>query len=151
MINYFCCATKSIGLASIEMEIWQGGQKKRCGAAFWTCHVSAAGLRWDLRPGVVVVQSLSCIRLLQPHGLQLARLLCPWDSTGKNTEVGCHFLLQGIFSIQESNPGLLTCRKILYRLSYERRSQYLEQAVEYMTLKLIGKVQAENIKFESAY
>ena len=26
------------------------------------------------------------------------RLLCPWDSPGKNTGVGCHFLLQGIFS-----------------------------------------------------
>ena len=33
----------------------------------------------------------------------------PWDSPGKNTEVGCHFLLQGIFT-QESNLGLLNCR-----------------------------------------
>ena len=30
---------------------------------------------------------------LQPHGLQPARLLCPWDSPGKNTGVGCHYLL----------------------------------------------------------
>ena len=30
----------------------------------------------------------------QPHGLQPVRLLCPWDSPGKNTGVGCHFLLQ---------------------------------------------------------
>ena len=29
-----------------------------------------------------------------PHGLQPARLLYPWDSPGKNTGVGCHFLLQ---------------------------------------------------------
>ena len=29
--------------------------------------------------------------------LQPARLLCPWDFPGKNTGVGCHFLLQGIF------------------------------------------------------
>ena len=29
---------------------------------------------------------------LRPHGLQPARLLCPWDSPGKNTGVGCHFL-----------------------------------------------------------
>ena len=36
-----------------------------------------------------------------------ARLLCPWDSLGKNTEVGCHFLLQGIFPTQRSNPHLL--------------------------------------------
>ena len=32
---------------------------------------------------------------LWPHGLQPARLLCPWDSSGKNTGVGCHALLQG--------------------------------------------------------
>ena len=34
---------------------------------------------------------------LRPHGLQPARLLCPWDSPGKNTGVGGHALLQGIF------------------------------------------------------
>ena len=37
---------------------------------------------------------------LQSHGLQSARLLCPWDSPGKNTRVGCHFLLQGSFLTQ---------------------------------------------------
>ena len=31
---------------------------------------------------------------VQPHGLQPPRLPRPWDSPGKNTEVGCHFLLQ---------------------------------------------------------
>ena len=35
---------------------------------------------------------------LQPHGLLPARLLCPWDSPGKNTGVGSHSLLQGIFT-----------------------------------------------------
>ena len=59
---------------------------------------------------------------LRPHGLQLARLLCPWDSPGKNTGVGCHFLLQGIFPTQELNPGLLHCRQILYLLSYNDAS-----------------------------
>ena len=34
-----------------------------------------------------------CPTLLQPHGLQPTRLLCPWSSPGKNTGVGCHFLL----------------------------------------------------------
>ena len=41
------------------------------------------------------------------YGPQPARLLCPWDFTGKNTGVGCHFLLQGIFPTQGSNPHLL--------------------------------------------
>ena len=66
---------------------------------------------------VVVVQSLSCPTL---HGLwSPARLLCAWDSPGKNAGVGCHFLLQGIFSTQRSNPGLLHCRQVLYWLRYE--------------------------------
>ena len=42
--------------------------------------------------------------LLQPHGLSLARLLCPWDSPGKNTGVGCHFLLQGPFPDPGTKP-----------------------------------------------
>ena len=56
---------------------------------------------------------------LRPHGLQSTRLLCPWDFPDKDTGVGCHFLLQGIFPTQGSNPGLLHCRQILYRLSYK--------------------------------
>ena len=41
---------------------------------------------------------------LQPRGLQPVRLLRPWDSTGKNTRVGCHVFLQGIFPTQGQNP-----------------------------------------------
>ena len=41
------------------------------------------------------------------------------DSPGKNTRVGCHALHQGIFPTQGSNPGLLHCRRILYRVSYQ--------------------------------
>ena len=67
-----------------------------------------------------VVWLLSYVRLLQPHGLQPTRLLCPLDFPGKNTGVGCHFLLQRIFWTQNSNPGLLHCRWVLYRLSQER-------------------------------
>ena len=44
---------------------------------------------------------------LRPHGLQPARLLCPWDSPGKNTGVGCHALLHGIFPTQGSDLCLL--------------------------------------------
>ena len=36
-----------------------------------------------------------------------AMLICPWDSAGKNTEVACHALFQGIFLTQGSNPYLL--------------------------------------------
>ena len=44
---------------------------------------------------------------LRPHGLKPARILCRWDSPGKNTGVDWHFLLQGIFLIQGSNLSLL--------------------------------------------
>ena len=66
---------------------------------------------WSLpSPGLAVGSSCQ---------LLTARLLCPWDSSGKTTGVGCHFLLQGIFLTQESNPGPLHCRQILYQLSCE--------------------------------
>ena len=52
------------------------------------------------------IHAQSCLTL-QPHGLWLARLLCPWDFPGKNTGVGCHFLFQGMFPTQRSNPRLL--------------------------------------------
>ena len=81
---------------------------------------------------------------MQPHGLQHARLPCPslslsvgascsvmsdslrppglftpWNSPGQNTGVGSCCLLQGIFPTQESNPGLLHYRQILYQLSHQ--------------------------------
>ena len=43
---------------------------------------------------------------LRPHGLQPARLLCPWDSPGNRTGGGCHALLQGIFPTRGSTPHL---------------------------------------------
>ena len=39
---------------------------------------------------------------LRPHRRQPTRLLCPWDSPGKNTGVGCHFLLQCMQVISEN-------------------------------------------------
>ena len=44
---------------------------------------------------------------LWPHRMKPARLLCLWNSPGQNAGAGCHFLLQGIFLIQGSNPCLL--------------------------------------------
>ena len=47
---------------------------------------------------------------LQPHELQPTRFLCSWAFPGNNTGVGCHALLQRIFPIKGSNPGLPHCR-----------------------------------------
>ena len=51
---------------------------------------------------------------LWPHGLHSS-----WNSLGRNTGVGGHSLLQGIFPTQGSNPGLLHCWQILYQLSHK--------------------------------
>ena len=56
---------------------------------------------------------------LQAYGLQTARLLHPFDFPDKDVGVGCHFLLQGIFLTQGSNPGFLHRRHILYHLSHQ--------------------------------
>ena len=44
---------------------------------------------------------------LRPYGLYPTRPLCPWDSPGKNSGLGCHALLQGIYMTQRLNPHLL--------------------------------------------
>ena len=56
---------------------------------------------------------------LRPRGLSPTRLLRPWDSPGKNTGVGCHFLLQGVFPTQGSNSGLPHCSQMLWPLSHQ--------------------------------
>ena len=48
---------------------------------------------------------------LHLHALQPARVLCPWNSPGKNTGVGCRSLLQGIFPTQGLKSVLLHCRQ----------------------------------------
>ena len=69
----------------------------------------------------------SCPTLCNPMDCSPpVRLLCPWDSPGKNTGVGGHSLLQGIFLTQGSNPGLLHCRQILDHLSHQGRQVNLE-------------------------
>ena len=55
----------------------------------------------------VCAESLQSCLTLRPHGLQPAMLLCPEDSPGKNTEMGCHALLQRMFPTQGANPHLL--------------------------------------------
>ena len=72
----------------------------------------------SLRRCVCVFGHFSRVRLCVTHGLQPARLLCPWDSPGKNTGVGYRAFLQGIFPAQGSNPHLPNCRRVLYLLSH---------------------------------
>ena len=50
----------------------------------------------------------------------------PWNSPGKNTGVGSHSLLQGIFPTQGSNPGVPYCRQIFYPLSHQGSPRILK-------------------------
>ena len=81
-----------------DLEEWGGGWGK--------------GLRGSVSCSVVSDS-------LQPHGQLPNRLLSPRNSPGKNTEVGNHSLLQGVFPTQGSNTGPLHCRQILYHLSHK--------------------------------
>ena len=78
----------------------------------------------------------SCLTLLQPHGLWPARLLWPRDFSGKNTGVGCHFLLHGIFLAQESNLFLLHWQAESLPLSHQVILSYLEDFGHYFLKEL---------------
>ena len=71
------------------------------------------------------LKSLSRVRLFATLGLWPPRLLCPWDSPGRDAGMGCHALLQGIVPTQGSNPGVPHCRRFLYQLSCQGGSSHM--------------------------
>ena len=64
-----------------------------------------------------VVQS--CLTLGDSMDCSLPSSSIPWDFPGKNTGVGCHFLLQGISPTQGLKLGLQHCRQMLYHLRHQ--------------------------------
>ena len=70
------------------------------------------------------------------------------DSPGKNTGVGCHALLKGIFPTQESNSGLPQCRQILNCLSHQRGPEGEKQhfSIESSSLDIILLFLTDNMK-----
>ena len=81
----------------------------------------------------VKVKLLSCVQLFATSWTVALQAPSPMGFPGKNTGVGCHFLLQGIFLTQGSNPGLPHCRQTLQPLSHQgMRSKTLwrEQIIE---------------------
>ena len=80
-----------------------------------------------LRPAAcmcLVIQS--CLTLCDPMDRSSPGSSVHGDFPSKNTGVGCHVLLQGIFPTQGSNPGLLSCRRILYHLNHQGSPRTLE-------------------------
>ena len=85
---------------------WMGGEFGREGMVK-SLHCSPGRIRTLLISDCCCLVAKRCRTLSRAHGLQPTRLLCPWNSPGRNTAVGCHFLLQGIFPTQGLNPSLL--------------------------------------------
>ena len=90
------------------------------------------GKEYSMCKGTVIWNSVSCLCLVTHSCLTLCKPMdcrspgssVHGDSPGKNTGVGCHALLQGIFPTQGSNTGLTHCRGILYCLSHEVSPTY---------------------------
>ena len=68
----------------------------------------------------------SCLTLCDPMDCRPQGSSIHGDYPGKNIEMGCLALLQGIFPTQGSNPGLPHCRQILYCLSHQGSPRILE-------------------------
>ena len=68
----------------------------------------------------------SCLTVCDPMDYSLPGSSVHGDSPVKNTGVGCHVLLQGIFPTQGSNPGFPQCRQILYCLSHQESPRIQE-------------------------
>ena len=73
----------------------------------------------SVRPTVLYLAAQSCLTLCSPMDYSPPGFSVHRDSPGKNTGVGCHALLQGIFPNQGSNPGFPRWRWILYCLSHQ--------------------------------
>ena len=80
---------------------WEGRGLSRGKAVNWVCLVTQ-----------------SCPSLCDPTDYSPPDSSVHGDSPSKNTGVGCHTLLQGIFPTQESNQGLPYYRQILHCLSH---------------------------------
>ena len=94
----------------------------------------------------IIVQSLShvCLFCDPVDCTQSARFLCPWNLPGKNTRVGCHFLLQGIFPIQGLNLCLLNWQEDSLPLS-QQGSTILELVVSFSTLGVVVNIPLQGI------
>ena len=81
---------------------------------------------------------------LRLHGLQSARLVYVWNSPGKNTGMGSHSLLQGIFLTYELNLGLPHCGQILYCVSHWKANSISQAKKPY---QLLLKAKENNSRF----
>ena len=110
--------------------------------SLWT--LVPLGMQWGAgRGSMLCLATQSYPTLCNPVDYSPPGSTVRGDSPGKKTRVGCHFLLQGIFPTQGSNPGLLHCRWILYHLGHQgsprQRVSLQEKASEISMTGLISQ------------
>ena len=117
----------SLVARTLWSHCWGPGWGAKIPQGLWSSQIKNCFKHW----GEGVVPSKMCCAVLSRSVMSpMGTLWDPMDcslpgssvhgaSPGKNTGAGCHALLQGIFQTQGSNPGLLHCKWILYKLSYQ--------------------------------
>jgi len=74
---------------------------------------------------------------VRPHRWQLTRLLCPWDSPGKNTGVGCHFLLQ-CMKVKSENEVTQSCPTLSDPMVWSLRGSSVHGIFQTRVLKWVA-------------
>ena len=109
--------SKASHLGTLMLDLkdpWEGiSEWKQSGGVYGKVKMGT----WGWTPLCLAAQS--CPIICKPMNHHPPDSSVQGDSPGKNTGVGCHALLQGIFPTQGSNPSLLHCRQILYQLSHQ--------------------------------
>ena len=84
---------------------------------------------------IILVKLLSCVQLFAIPWTIAYQFLHPWDFPGKGTGVSCHFLPQGIFPAQLSNPGLLLYHSHDFKSDdFPHHFQYMSNLLMYLSI-----------------
>ena len=115
------CADTSVCVAFATLGKIQAQSQKLITyiSSFDREYAKASRKRFMLYNVNVCLVTRSCLTLCDPMDCSLLGSSVQGGSSGKNTWMGCHAFLQGIFPTQGSNPGLPHCRRILYCLSHQ--------------------------------
>ena len=96
---------------------------------------------------ILCLVTQSYLTLCHRIACSLPNFSVPGDSPGKNTGVGCYFLLQGVFLTQKWNWGLPHCRWILYQLNYKRTNFIKKKNLARYSIERI--LDLENISYRA--
>ena len=148
LFSLYCCCRGSSVKGFYLLWAWQILTADSCGGIFlWICWRFSGWVSLILTFFMYTMLCLvthSCLTLWNPRDCSLPGSSVHEDSPGKNTWVCFHALLQGIFPIQESNPGIFHFRWILYHLSHQGSPfmyiEHLKLAIQLLSPLLLPRV-----------